>query len=246
MHHDHLHAIRNVQDLGMRIGTADVAQLDVSVHPPFTDLRSVQTVIEDRSIPVALGAQHCHSQDEGAFTGEVAPPMLARLGVRYVIVGHSERRQLFGQTDAEVAATLRAVIKHGMTPIVCVGETEEERAAGITDERLREQATAALRGLLAQQVAALVLAYEPIWAIGTGNTATPADAQSACGHIRGVVESLADEEAATAVRIQYGGSVRPELTAELLAQPDVDGLLVGGASLEAATFAAIVKAAAES
>lgn len=246
MHHDHLQAIRSVQELGMRIGAAEVAEVDVSVHPPFTDLRSVQTVIEDRAVPVALGAQHCHSQDQGAFTGEVAPPMLARLGVRYVIVGHSERRQLFGQTDDEVAAILRAVARHGMTPIVCVGETEDERAEGITEDRLRSQTTAALGGLLSQQVAALVVAYEPIWAIGTGNTATPADAQEACAFVRGVIAELADAEAAAAVRIQYGGSVKPELTAELMAEPDVDGLLVGGASLEAGSFAAIVRAAAGS
>ena len=172
--------------------------------------------------------------------------MLARMGVRYVIVGHSERRQLFGMTDAEVATTLRAVIKHGMVPMVCVGETEEERADGVTEARLRDQTTAALGGLLAQQVAALVLAYEPIWAIGTGNTATPDDAQTACAHIRSVVAGLADADAAASVRIQYGGSVRPELTAELMAQPDVDGLLVGGASLEASSLAAIVRAAAGS
>jgi triosephosphate isomerase len=244
MHHDHLQAIRTVQDLGLRLAPGDVANLDVSVHPPFTDLRSVQTVIEDRAIPVALGAQHCYSEDEGAFTGEVSPPMLHRLGVRYVIVGHSERRQIFGQTDDEVAATLRAVIKHGMTPIVCIGETEEERLEGSTEDRLTSQATAALKGLLSQQIAALVVAYEPIWAIGTGRTATPEDAQSACAHIRGVVSGLSDVEAATAVRIQYGGSVKPDNTAELMAQPDVDGLLVGGASLEASSFAAIVKAAA--
>ena len=243
MFHDHLQAIRTVQDLGMRLGAADVAELDVSVHPPFTDLRSVQTVIEDRSIPVALGAQHCHSADEGAFTGEVAPPMLARLGVRYVIVGHSERRQLFSMTDEQVAATLRAVIKHGMTPIVCVGETELERAEGVTEDRLTAQTTAALRGLLAQQVAAIVVAYEPIWAIGTGQTATPEDAQAACAHIREVVAGLSDAESAAAVRIQYGGSVKPDNTAELMAQADVDGLLVGGASLEATSFAAVVKAA---
>ena len=244
MHHDHLQAIRTVQDLGLRLGPADVAALDVSVHPPFTDLRSVQTVIEDRAIPVALGAQHCFSEDEGAFTGEVSPPMLQRLGVRYVIAGHSERRQIFGQTDDEVAATLRAVIKHGMTPIVCIGETEEERLEGATEDRLTAQATAALKGLLSQQIAALVVAYEPIWAIGTGRTATPEDAEAACAHIRGVVAGLSDDEAATAVRIQYGGSVKPDNTAELMAQPDVDGLLVGGASLEASSFAAIVKAAA--
>jgi triosephosphate isomerase len=243
MHHDHLQSIRTVQDLGLRLGATDVASLDVSVHPPFTSLRSVQTVIEDRAIPVALGAQHCYYEDQGAFTGEVAPPMLARLGVSFVIVGHSERRQFFGQTDDVVAATLRAVIRHAMTPIVCVGETEEEREDGETEARLSAQTTAALKGLPGDQVAALVVAYEPIWAIGTGRTATAEDAQSACAHIRGVVGELAGAEAAGAVRIQYGGSVRPENTAELLGQPDVDGALVGGASLDAATFAAIIQAA---
>jgi len=244
MHHDHLQSIRTVQDLGLRLGPADVASLDVSVHPAFTSLRSVQTVIEDRAIPVALGAQHCSSQDKGAFTGEVAPPMLARLGVTLVIVGHSERRQFFGQTDADVADTVRAVLRHAMTPVVCVGETEEEREDGETEARLTAQTTAALTGLPPDQVAGLVLAYGPIWAIGTGRTATAEDAQDACAHIRGVVAQLAGAEAAGALRIQYGGSVRPENTAELMAQPDVDGALVGGASLEAATFAAIVQAAA--
>jgi triosephosphate isomerase (TIM) len=215
----------------------------VSVHPPFTDLRSVQTVLEDRAIPVALGAQHCFSEDQGAFTGEVAPPMLARLGVTYVIVGHSERRQLFGQTDEQVADTLRAVLRHGMTPVICVGETEDERDAGETEVRLTDQTTSALKGLPADQTAGLVLAYEPIWAIGTGATATGSDAQLACAHIRGIVGSLAGDEAAQAIRIQYGGSVRPENTAELMGQRDVDGLLVGGASLEAAAFAAIIREA---
>jgi triosephosphate isomerase len=244
MHHDHLQSIRTVQDLGLRLTAADVGPLDVSVHPPFTDLRSVQTVIEDRAIPVALGAQHCFSEDEGPFTGEVAPPMLARLGVTYVIVGHSERRQLFGQTDEQVAATLRAVQRHAMTPIVCVGETADERAEDETDARLTAQTTAALKGLPPAQTAALVLAYEPIWAIGTGLTATAADAQQACAHIRAVVSELAGDDASGAVRIQYGGSVRPENAAELMAERDVDGLLVGGASLDAATFAGIVRAAA--
>ncbi len=244
MHHDHLQSIRTVQDLGLRLTPADVGPLDVSVHPPFTDLRSVQTVIEDRAIPVALGAQHCFSEDQGAFTGEVAPPMLARLGVTYVIVGHSERRQLFGQTDEQVAATLRAVQRHAMTPIVCVGESADERSEDETDARLTAQTTAALKGLPAAQTAALVLAYEPIWAIGTGLTATAADAQQACAHIRAVVGELAGDEAAGAVRLQYGGSVRPENAAELVAERDVDGLLVGGASLDAATFAGIVRAAA--
>jgi triosephosphate isomerase len=244
MHHDHLQSIRTVQDLGLRLGAADVAALDVSVHPVFTSLRSVQTVIEDRGIPVALGAQHCYHEDQGAFTGEVAPPMLTRLGVSFVIVGHSERRQFFAQTDEVVAATLRAVIRHAMTPIVCVGETEEEREDEETEARLSAQTTAALKGLPAEQVAGLVIAYEPIWAIGTGRTATAEDAQSACAHIRAVVRELAGADAAEALRIQYGGSVRPENAAELLGQPDVDGALVGGASLDAATFAAIVAAAA--
>jgi triosephosphate isomerase len=243
MHHDHLQSIRTVQDLGLRLTPADVGPLDVSIHPPFTDLRSVQTVLEDRSIPVSLGAQHCYSEDEGAFTGEVAPPMLARLGVTFVIVGHSERRQLFGQSDEVVAATLRAVLRHGMTPIVCVGETAEERDGGETDERLTAQTTAALAGLPPAQTAGLVLAYEPIWAIGTGVTATGKDAEQACGLIREVVEGLAGAEAAGAVRIQYGGSVRPENTPELMSQPDIDGLLVGGASLDAAIFASIIREA---
>ena len=243
MHHDHLQSIRTVQDLGLRLGAADVASLDVSVHPPFTSLRSVQTVIEDRAIPVALGAQHCHYEDQGAYTGEVAPPMLARLGVALVIVGHSERRQFFAQTDEVVAATVRAVLRHAMTPILCVGETEEEREDGETEARLTTQTSAALKGLSAEQVAGMVIAYEPIWAIGTGRTATAEDAQSACAHIRAVVAELAGAEGAQALRIQYGGSVRPENTAELIGQPDVDGALVGGASLEAATFAAIVQAA---
>lgn len=244
MHHDHLQAIRTVQDLGLRLDAADVNVLDVSVHPPFTDLRSVQTVLEDRGIPVSLGAQHCFDEDSGAFTGEVAPPMLARLNVKYVIVGHSERRQLFGQTDEQVASTLRAVLRHDMTPIVCVGETEFEREDGVTEARLTSQVTAALSGLPGQQVAGLVLAYEPIWAIGTGCTATAGDAQAACAHVRQIVSQVADAEAAASVRIQYGGSVRPDNSAQLTAEPDVDGLLVGGASLEAATFATIVHNAA--
>ncbi len=244
MHHDHLQAIRTVQDLGLRLDAGDVSVLDVSVHPPFTDLRSVQTVLEDRGIPVSLGAQHCFDEDSGAFTGEVAPPMLARLGVKFVIVGHSERRQLFGQTDEQVAATLRAVLRHQMTPIVCVGETEFEREDGVTEERLTSQLTGALKGLPQQQVESLVLAYEPIWAIGTGRTATPGDAQAACAHVRNVVGEIAGSDAAQSVRIQYGGSVRPDNSAELTSEPDVDGLLVGGASLEAATFATIVHNAA--
>jgi triosephosphate isomerase len=245
MHHDHLAAMRTVQELGLRLTAEDTAAVDVSVHPPFPDLRPVQTVLEDRSIAVALGAQHCHQDDRGAFTGEVSPPMLARLRVAYVIVGHSERRLLFGETDELVAAKLRAVLRHQMTPIVCVGETEDEREEGVTRDRLAAQVRAALGGLDADATAGLVVAYEPVWAIGTGWTATVEDAQEACAHIRAVIAEVVAPEPAEAVRIQYGGSVTPDNTGELLQAPDVDGVLVGGASLEAPSFAAIVRAAAE-
>jgi triosephosphate isomerase len=168
--------------------------------------------------------------------------MLARLGTRYVIVGHSERRTLFGMTDATVAATLKAVLRHEMTPIVCVGETEEQRQRGQTEARLEEQVLAALEGLVPAQVEGLVVAYEPIWAIGTGQAATAVDAEDACVFIRAMVAKVAGEEAAASVRIQYGGSVQAENAADLVAEPDVDGLLVGGASLQAASFLDILRA----
>jgi triosephosphate isomerase len=221
---------------------ADLGAVDVVVCPPYVSLGEAVGALAGTEIGVA--AQNVHWAAEGPFTGEVSAPMLRELGVYGAIVGHSERRQFFGQTDEVVALTVRAVLRHAMTPILCVGETEEEREDGETESRLSAQVTAALKGLAADQVAGLVVAYEPIWAIGTGRTATAEDAQSACAHIRGVVGELSGAEAAGATRIQYGGSVRPENAAELLAQPDVDGALVGGASLDAATFTAIVQAAA--
>jgi triosephosphate isomerase len=242
MHHDHIEALHTVRDLGLRLKAPDVADVDVSVHPPFTDLRTVQTVVEGEGIPVALGAQHCFDQDRGAFTGEVSPQMLARLATRYVLVGHSERRHVFGMTDDQVAATLRAVLRHQMTPICCVGELEEERDAGRSEARLDTQVRAALAGLLPDQVAGLVVAYEPVWAIGTGRAATAVDAEDACAFIRGVVTGLVGAEAAGALRVQYGGSVNGENAAELVSEPDVDGLLVGGASLDAGTFCDIIRA----
>jgi len=244
MHLDHLEAIHAARDLGLRLQPADVAGVDVSVHPPFTDIRSVQSVLEGEGIPVALGAQNCAVDDSGAFTGEVSPLMLARLHVEYVIVGHSERREHFGETDAVVAAKLKAVVRNGMVPVCCVGETIDEREVGLTEERLTAQVTAALSGVPAEVVAGLVIAYEPLWAIGAGQAATPGDVEEACAWIRGVVASVAGEEAATRVRIQYGGSVKADNTAELVSCPDVDGLLVGGASLDAAQFTEIVRAAA--
>jgi triosephosphate isomerase len=244
MHFDHLEAIHAVSDLNLRLQAGDVASVDVSVHPPFTDLRSVQTVVEQEGMPVALGAQNCASHDAGAFTGEVSAVMLARLRVDYVIVGHSERRRLFGEDDDTVAAKAAAVVRHGMTPICCVGETEEERDGGHTKDRLTTQVEAGLSGLSADVVARAVLAYEPVWAIGTGRPAGAEDAQEACAWIRGLVGDQFGEEAASGVRIQYGGSVNAENSEELVRCADVDGLLVGGASLEAASFVEVIRAAA--
>ena len=243
MNLDHLEAIHAARDLGLRLQASDVASVDVSVHPPFTDIRSVQSVLEGEGIPVALGAQNCAIEDSGAFTGEVSPVMLAKLHVVYVLVGHSERRMHFHETDAIVAAKLRAVLRNGMVPVFCVGETVDERDIGLTQERLTAQVGAALTGVPTEAVASMVIAYEPVWAIGTGQAATPEDAQEACAWIRGVVASVSGEEAATTLRIQYGGSVKADNTESLMACPDVDGLLVGGASLDAAGFTEIVRAA---
>jgi triosephosphate isomerase len=244
MNNDHLAAIRTVQDLGLRLEPADVASVDVSVHPPFVDLRSVQTVLEDRGIPVALGAQHCHHEDQGAFTGEVSPAMLETLGVSYVIVGHSERRRLFGQTDEQVHEIVPAILRHGMVPVICVGEDEQQRDGGETEEVLTRQVTAAIERLPPAQVGAMVVAYEPVWAIGTGNTASAEDAQSGCAHVRSVVSEVAGEQAGSSLRVLYGGSVTAESTPDLVSGKDVDGFLVGGASLRAVEFVAIIRATA--
>ena len=241
MHHNHFEAIQCVQKLVFRLDEDDHAKGDVSVHPPFTDLRSIQTMIEADKLRLSLGAQHCHWEDRGAFTGEVSPSMLAKLQVDYVIAGHSERRQLFGETDGDVNKKVLAILAAGMTPILCCGETLEEREAGATDERVTAQVTAGLAGLGAEQVGGLVVAYEPIWAIGTGRTATPDDAQATCATVRRVVGEVAGADAAAAVRIQYGGSVKAANAAELLSQPDIDGALVGGASLDPDEFARIVQ-----
>lgn len=240
MHHNHFQAIQTIQKLSYALTAEDYASVDVSVHPSFTNLRSVQTVLGADDIPIALGAQDCHPDDEGAFTGEVSAAMLAKLEVAYVIVGHSERRQLFGETDETVNAKARAALRHQMTPIVCVGETLDERRAGQAQDRVADQVAGSLSGLDAAAVADLVIAYEPIWAIGTGETATPGDAQSMCEHVRARVAAGWGAAAAASVRIQYGGSVKPANAADLMACPDVDGALVGGASLDPDDFARIV------
>ncbi len=241
MHFNHFDAIQFVQKLSYLVGRDDVAAVDVSVHPPFTDLRSVQTLLDADRIPYALGAQHCHWEEKGAYTGEVAPVFLAKLGVSYVICGHSERRELFGETDEMVAKKAAAIAANGMTPIVCVGETLAEREAGGTEDKVVGQVRAALGGRSAAEVGALVIAYEPIWAIGTGRTATPDDAQTVCATIRREVAAAFGPEAAGAVRVQYGGSVKSGNIVELMAQPDIDGALVGGASLDPDEFAQIVR-----
>ncbi len=240
MHHDHLVAIQVVQKLSYRLEKEDYEECDVVICPPFTDLRTLQTLIESDKIPLALGAQNCHWEETGAFTGEVSPAMLKKLIVEYVIVGHSERRQLFGETDEMVNQKLRAVLKHEMTPIVCVGETLEEREAGQTEARVDAQTRAAFQGVKAAVAGRCVLAYEPIWAIGTGRNATPDDANETIGAIRGVLRDLYGATA-DAVRIQYGGSVKPGNIAELMKMPEIDGALVGGASLEPDDFARIVQ-----
>ena len=241
MHHNHFEAIQTVQKLSYALDAEDYLAVDVSVHPPFTDIRSVQTVIESDKMDMALGAQNCHWEDKGAFTGEVSPSMLAKLNVKYVIVGHSERRELFGETDEDVNRKARAVLAQEMTPILCCGETLEEREAGTTESKVEGQVRAGLAKITKEQVGGLVVAYEPIWAIGTGRTASAEDAQAVCGFIRGVVSSVAGAEAAASVRIQYGGSVKPTNAAELMAQPDIDGALVGGASLDPDDFSRIVR-----
>ena len=242
MHHNHFEALQLVQKLSYLLTTEDHDAVEVSVHPPFTDLRTVQTYLmsEKEPIPIVLGAQHCHWEEKGAFTGEVAPAMLAKLDVRYVIAGHSERRELFHESDEDVRRKVAAVLAAGMTPILCCGEALEEREADHTEAKVRGQVEAALQGLKGEQVAGLVIAYEPIWAIGTGRTASAEDAQAVCALVRSVVRDRFGGAADT-VRVQYGGSVKPGNAAELMGQPDIDGALVGGASLEAEDFARIVQ-----
>lgn len=241
MHQNHYEAIQFMQKLAYLVSKDDFEAVDVSVHPPFTDIRSVQTLIEADSLRFLLGAQHCHFEEKGAFTGEVAPSFLAKLNVKYVICGHSERREIFGETDEMVKSKVKAILASNMTPIVCVGETLEERESGSTTEKVVGQVRSALSALSPEQVASLVVAYEPIWAIGTGKTATTEDAQEVCAAIRREVSVLSGADAANSLRVQYGGSVKAANIADLMSQPDIDGALVGGASLDPDEFARIVQ-----
>lgn len=216
-------------------------QVEIVLAPPFTALHPVAHAIEESNLHLA--AQNCHWEPSGAFTGEVSAPMLKEVGCTYVIIGHSERRQFFGETDETVNRRAKAVIAAGTRPIVCVGETLAEREANRTLEIVSRQLKGGLEGLDGNLIRSSIIAYEPVWAIGTGRTATSAQAQEVHAHIREWLTQAFGREAAAHCRIQYGGSVKPENAKELLDKPDVDGALVGGASLKAADFAAIVKAA---
>ncbi len=241
MHHNHFEAIQMVQSLSYQLNADDYSYCDVSVHPPFTDLRSIQTVLESDNIPILLGAQHCHEQEKGAYTGEVSTGMLEKLNVKLVIVGHSERREIFNETNAQINAKVKAILKHHMTPILCVGETLDERDAGIAKDKVKNQLVEGLQGIGKDRVGSMVIAYEPIWAIGTGVTATPEDAQEMCAHVRDCISEISGKATAEMTRVQYGGSVKPVNIAELMSQSDIDGALVGGAALEAESFARIAQ-----
>jgi len=240
MHKTHLEAIQIVQKLSYRLDVNDYDRVDVVVCPPFTSLRSAQTVIETDHLSVRLGAQNVEWHDDGAFTGEISPSMLAKLSVSYVIVGHSERRQLFGETDETVNLKAKAVLAAGMTPIVAVGETEAERDEGRAERVVAGQLASSLVGIPDDVLRSVVVAYEPIWAIGTGRTASADDAGTMCTFVRSEIRTFAGQ-AAEEVRVLYGGSVNPGNIAGLMAKRDIDGGLVGGASLDPDTFASIVR-----
>jgi triosephosphate isomerase (TIM) len=240
MHRDHLEAIQLVQKLAYHLEEADYEGQEIVVCPPFVALRSLQTLLQSDKLPMSLGAQNCHPEDQGAFTGEISATMLARLDVRYVICGHSERRALFAESDEVVNAKVQAVQRHGMRPILCVGEDLDQRESGQAVEVVVAQLRGSLAGIKVADPAELVVAYEPVWAIGTGRTASSGDAQEMCAAIRTELASLYDQDTADGLRVQYGGSVKPGNAHELMAQPDIDGALVGGASLSSEDFALIV------
>lgn len=240
MNNDHLEGISLVQQIAYRLEPEDYERSEVAVIPPFTALRSIQTLIDGDKLPMALGAQNCHWEDAGAFTGEVSVGMLSKLNVTYVVCGHSERRALFGDDDATVNRKVRAVIDGGLVPILCVGETLEQREAGQAIDIVVGQLRGSLDGIPIADASRLVVAYEPVWAIGTGRNATPQDAQEMCAAIRAEIAEQYGQDTADGLRIQYGGSVKPGNIRELMSQPDVDGALVGGASLSSEDFALIV------
>jgi triosephosphate isomerase len=241
MHKTHLEAIQDVQKLSYLLDKKDTERVDVVICPPFTALRSVQTLVESDRLPYAVGAQDVHWEDKGAFTGEVSPSMLVALKVRYVIVGHSERREHFGETDATVARKVKAVFEHEMTPILCVGETLQQRETGQAAEIVSGQIREDLSKVAPADAARAVIAYEPIWAIGTGKTCAPTDAAEVIRAIRDTLETMFSTDVGETVRVQYGGSVKAGNIRDFMAHPEIDGALVGGASLDPEEFALIIK-----
>lgn len=241
MYKNHLEAVELVRELHTRV--AGLEGVEIAVCPPFTALPDVSRLLGELASSLALGAQDVYPADEGAFTGEISPGMLKALNVTYVITGHSERREILGEDDAFVARKVKAVHEAGMKPILCVGESEAEREAGKAQLKVEGQLEAALGALSPREMTNTVIAYEPIWAIGTGKTATPQDAQDMNVFIRAWLERRFGREISEGVRILYGGSVKPDNAAELMSMPDIDGALVGGASLKAEDFAAIARCA---
>jgi len=241
MHENHLEAIALVQKLAFTLTARDYDFVEVAVLPPFTALRSVQTLIDGDKLRISYGAQDLSPYDSGAYTGDVSGPMLAKLGCDYVLAGHSERRQYHHETDEVVNAKVQAALRSGLTPILCLGESLEVRRSGDHVRHCMAQLDRSLAKIPADAVAAMVIAYEPVWAIGTGEVASPADAQEMTSAVRSRISELHDIETASSVRILYGGSVKPGNIAPIMAQPDVDGALVGGASLDVGQFAQICR-----
>lgn len=244
MNLNHLEAISLVQKIAFSLPAKYFDKVDVTVIPPFTDIRSVQTLIEGDKLLLTYGAQDVSAQESGAFTGEISGSMLAKLGCTFAVVGHSERRTLHSEDDATVLAKTKAALKHGLTPIVCIGEGLNIREAGEHVSYNVAQLRGSLEGLSAEDISKVVIAYEPVWAIGTGRVASASDAQEVCSAIREELKTLASAEVAAGVRVLYGGSVNAKNVGEIVGQPDVDGALVGGASLKADEFATLSAIAA--
>jgi triosephosphate isomerase len=241
MNLNHLEGIALVQKLAFTLTPDDYEAVEVVVLPPYTDLRSVQTLVDGDKLLIKYGAQDVSEHGNGAYTGDISGAMLSKLGCSYVVIGHSERRQFHAETDELIAAKIKAAYASDLTPILCVGEQLEIRREGTHVEHVLSQLDGALSGLEVARVRTIVIAYEPVWAIGTGEVATPQDAQEVCAAIRSRLKTAYDAETAAAVRVLYGGSVKPDNIGGIMAEPDVDGALVGGASIDADQFAAIVR-----
>ncbi|MET8813375.1 triose-phosphate isomerase [Streptomyces sp. NPDC004549] len=241
MNLNHLEAIAHVQKLAFALADKDYDAVEVAVLPPFTDLRSVQTLVDGDKLKIKYGAQDISEHDSGAYTGEISGPMLAKLKCSCVVIGHSERRQYHHETDEIVNAKVKAAFKHGLTPILCVGEELDVREAGDHVAHTLRQVEGGLKDVPADQAETIVIAYEPVWAIGTGKVCGSEDAQEVCGAIRGKLAELYSQDVADKIRIQYGGSVKAANVAEIMAKPDIDGALVGGASLDTDEFVRIVR-----